>query len=285
MTRAGNQPDGAERITIREPRLGRMPLDLREVWRYSDLLGLMVWRNTVVRYKQSVLGIGWALIRPVVSMIVFSIIFGRIAKLPSDGTPYPIFTYVALLPWTYFTGALSSTSSSLVGNMGLLQKVYFPRLILPLSSICMGLVDFAVSFLVLIGLMIYYHDAVHLTWGVALLPFFLLLAMMVALAFGLWLSALMVKFRDIQYMVPFLTQIWMYLSPVAYTATLIPPKWQVLYALNPMTGVINGFRWALLGKTDPDWMSLGISVAVTLVVLVSGLYFFRMTERTMVDVI
>ncbi|MFT7513933.1 MAG: lipopolysaccharide transport system permease protein [Candidatus Omnitrophota bacterium] len=285
MTRAGNQPDGAERITIREPRLGRMPLDLREVWRYSDLLGLMVWRNTVVRYKQSVLGIGWALIRPVVSMIVFSIIFGRIAKLPSDGTPYPIFTYVALLPWTYFTGALSSTSSSLVGNMGLLQKVYFPRLILPLSSICMGLVDFAVSFLVLIGLMIYYHDAVHLTWGVALLPFFLLLAMMVALAFGLWLSALMVKFRDIQYMVPFLTQIWMYLSPVAYTATLIPPKWQVLYALNPMTGVINGFRWALLGKTDPDWMSLGISVAVTLVILVSGLYFFRMTERTMVDVI
>lgn len=262
-----------------------MPLDLREVWRYSDLLGLMVWRNTVVRYKQSVLGIGWALIRPVVSMIVFSIIFGRIAKLPSDGTPYPIFTYVALLPWTYFTGALSSTSSSLVGNMGLLQKVYFPRLILPLSSICMGLVDFAVSFLVLIGLMIYYHDAVHLTWGVALLPFFLLLAMMVALAFGLWLSALMVKFRDIQYMVPFLTQIWMYLSPVAYTATLIPPKWQVLYALNPMTGVINGFRWALLGKTDPDWMSLGISVAVTLVILVSGLYFFRMTERTMVDVI
>jgi lipopolysaccharide transport system permease protein len=238
-----------------------------------------------IRYKQSVLGIGWALIRPVVSMIVFSIIFGRIAKLPSDGTPYPIFTYVALLPWTYFTGALSSTSSSLVGNMGLLQKVYFPRLILPLSSICMGLVDFAVSFLVLIGLMIYYHDAVHLTWGVALLPFFLLLAMMVALAFGLWLSALMVKFRDIQYMVPFLTQIWMYLSPVAYTATLIPPKWQVLYALNPMTGVINGFRWALLGKTDPDWMSLGISVAVTLVVLVSGLYFFRMTERTMVDVI
>lgn len=285
MSEHATIPDPARLVTVREPARGRLRLDLAEVWRYRELLGLMVWRNTVVKYKQSVLGLGWALVRPVVSMVVFTVIFGRMAKLDSDGVPYPIFAFVALLPWTYFAGALAGTSGSLVGGSGLLHKVYFPRLVLPLATVCTGLVDFALSFLILAGMMIWYHDAIQVGWGIVLLPFFLLMAMASALAFGLWLSGLMVRYRDVQQLVPFLVQTWMFLTPVVYSSAEVAEPWRVVYYLNPMAGVVDGFRWALLGTPAPDGLSLAVSLSVVALVLVSGLYFFRKTERTVADII
>lgn len=285
MSEHATIPDPARLVTVREPARGRLRLDLAGVWRYRELLGLMVWRNTVVKYKQSVLGLGWALVRPVVSMVVFTVIFGRMAKLDSDGVPYPIFAFVALLPWTYFAGALAGTSGSLVGGSGLLHKVYFPRLVLPLATVCTGLVDFALSFLILAGMMIWYHDAIQVGWGIVLLPFFLLMAMASALAFGLWLSGLMVRYRDVQQLVPFLVQTWMFLTPVVYSSAEVAEPWRVVYYLNPMAGVVDGFRWALLGTPAPDGLSLAVSLSVVALVLVSGLYFFRKTERTVADII
>jgi len=277
--------DDSEIITIREPSKGWLSLNLGEVWRYRELLQLLVWRNTVVRYKQSVVGIGWAIIRPVTSMIVFSIIFGGLAKLPSDGIPYPIFTYVAILPWGYFAGCLTGTGTSLVSGAGIMKKVYFPRLILPLSTLFTGLVDFAIAFIVLIGMMVWYHDYISISWGIVCLPLFLLLAMLTALAVGLWLTSFAVKYRDIQHLLPFISRIWMYLTPVVYSANLVPPRWRLVYALNPMAGVINGFRWALLGKSAPDWSGMAVSSCVTLIILITGLYYFRRTERTFVDIV
>lgn len=268
-----------------EPSKGWLSINLREIWRYRELLQLLVWRNTIVRYKQSVAGIGWAVIQPVTSMVVFSVIFGQLAKLPSDGIPYPIFTYVALLPWNYFAGCLSGSSQSLVGGAHLVSKVYFPRLILPLSTLFTGLVDFAVSFTVLIGMMVWYRHQIAVTWGIVLLPMFLLMAMMAALAVGLWLTSLMVKYRDVQHVLPFLVQVWMYLTPVAYSAGLIPDRWRLVYALNPMAGVIDGFRWALLGRSQPNWGAMAISAVATTVLLLSGLYYFRRTEKTFVDIV
>jgi lipopolysaccharide transport system permease protein len=285
MSEHATIPDPARLVTVREPARGRLRLDLAEVWRYRELLGLMIWRNTVVKYKQSVLGLGWALVRPVVTMVVFTVIFGRMAKLDSDGVPYPIFAFVALLPWTYFAGALAGTSGSLVGGSGLLHKVYFPRLVLPLATVCTGLVDFALSFLILAGMMIWYHDAIQVGWGIVLLPFFLLMAMASALAFGLWLSGLMVRYRDVQQLVPFLVQTWMFLTPVVYSSAEVAEPWRVVYYLNPMAGVVDGFRWALLGTPAPDGLSLAVSLSVVALVLVSGLYFFRKTERTVADII
>jgi lipopolysaccharide transport system permease protein len=285
MSEHATIPDPARLVTVREPARGRLRLDLAEVWRYRELLGLMIWRNTVVKYKQSVLGLGWALVRPVVSMVVFTVIFGRMAKLDSDGVPYPIFAFVALLPWTYFAGALAGTSGSLVGGSGLLHKVYFPRLVLPLATVCTGLVDFALSVLILAGMMIWYHDAIQVGWGIVLLPFFLLMAMASALAFGLWLSGLMVRYRDVQQLVPFLVQTWMFLTPVVYSSAEVAEPWRVVYYLNPMAGVVDGFRWALLGTPAPDGLSLAVSLSVVGLVLVSGLYFFRKTERTVADII
>lgn len=285
MSEHATIPDPARLVTVREPARGRLCLDLAGVWRYRELLGLMIWRNTVVKYKQSVLGLGWALVRPVVSMVVFTVIFGRMAKLDSDGVPYPIFAFVALLPWTYFAGALAGTSGSLVGGSGLLHKVYFPRLVLPLATVCTGLVDFALSFLILAGMMIWYHDAIQVGWGIVLLPFFLLMAMASALAFGLWLSGLMVRYRDVQQLVPFLVQTWMFLTPVVYSSAEVAEPWRVVYYLNPMAGVVDGFRWALLGTPAPDGLSLAVSLSVVALVLVSGLYFFRKTERTVADII
>ncbi|MFP6905957.1 MAG: ABC transporter permease [Verrucomicrobiota bacterium] len=285
MSEHATIPDPARLVTVREPARGRLCLDLAEVWRYRELLGLMIWRNTVVKYKQSVLGLGWALVRPVVTMVVFTVIFGRMAKLDSDGVPYPIFAFVALLPWTYFAGALAGTSGSLVGGSGLLHKVYFPRLVLPLATVCTGLVDFALSFLILAGMMIWYHDAIQVGWGIVLLPFFLLMAMASALAFGLWLSGLMVRYRDVQQLVPFLVQTWMFLTPVVYSSAEVAEPWRVVYYLNPMAGVVDGFRWALLGTPAPDGLSLAVSLSVVALVLVSGLYFFRKTERTVADII
>lgn len=260
---------------------------LRDLWEYRELLYFFVWRDIKVRYKQTLLGVLWILIQPVVSTLVFSALFGRFLGISSNDIPYPLFTYVALLPWNYFATALSRAATSLVGSAHLITKVYFPRLIIPLSSTLAGLVDFAVAFLVLIGLMIYYD--VPPTWSLLLLPALTLLTMLTALGFGLWFSALNVRYRDINYVIPFLVQIWMYVTPVFYGPTLIPTRYRSLLGLNPMTGVVEGFRWALLGETLwnlalPPWTLL-VSLGGVLVVLISGLLFFYRTERAFADIV
>lgn len=275
-----------EAITVRQPAAGSLRLDFGELWRYRDLLLMLVWRNAFLRYKQSVVGVGWALIRPLLSMLVFTVIFGRLAGMPSDGMPYPLFTYAALLPWTYFAGCLGGSAASLVGGAHVLTKVYFPRLILPLSELFTGLIDFLVSLAVLAILMVWYRSSVTVSWpGLALLPLFMLAAMATALAFGLWLTALSVRYRDIQQLMPFVIQIWFFLTPVVYPASLLPPAWRLVYSLNPMTGVVTGFRWALLGGAPPDWAGFGLGLGVTAAVLAGGLCYFRRTERTLVDII
>jgi lipopolysaccharide transport system permease protein len=270
-----------------QPTRGLAALQLRALWEYRELLYFLVWRDVKVRYKQTALGITWIILQPVISMIVFSILFGGLLNAPSNGVPYPIFAYAGLLPWNYFAGSLTRSSQSLVGSAHLITKVYFPRLIIPLSAVLSGLVDFAVAFVVLIVLMVWYRIAP--TPAILFLPGFLLLAMATALGFGLWLAALNVRYRDVNYLVPFLVQVWMYLTPVVYSATLIPQQWRWLLALNPMTGVVEGFRWALLGNNLAETAAPGglfaVSVAITLAVLVSGLFFFRATERTFADVI
>ena len=273
--------------TIIEPSRGWSALHLRALWDYRELLYFLVWRDLKVRYKQTVLGVAWIVLQPVVTMVVFSLLFGGLLKVPSGGVPYPIFAYAALLPWNYFAGSLSRSSTSLVGSAHIITKVYFPRLVIPVSGVVSGLVDFAIAFLVLAGLMVFYGIAP--TPAIALLPGFLLLAVVTALAFGLWLSALNVRYRDVNYLVPFLVQIWMYLTPVLYGSTLIPEPFRFLLALNPMTGVVEGFRWALLGghlaEAQPPGALLALSMAITLAVLISGLAFFRRTERSFADFI
>ncbi len=279
--------EGRGQVTIRRPSRGFVSLGLGEVWAYRDLLQLMIWRNTIVRYKQSVVGIGWAVFRPLIQMVIFSIIFGRLAKLPTPGqVPYTIFTYVALLPWTYFAAALTGASNSLVDSAGMATKVYFPRVILPLSNVVAGLIDFAVAFAVLAVMMFWYRDRITVVWSaVACLPLFLALAVASAFGAGLWLSALMVKYRDVKHVLPFLIQCWMYVTPVAYTAELVPDRWRLVYGLNPMAGVIDGFRWALLGRSQPHWGGLAASAAVATVMLLAGLCYFRRVERTYADIV
>lgn len=274
-------------VIVIEPSRGWVSLQLRDLWEYRELLYFLVWRDVKVRYKQTALGIAWIVLQPVVSMVIFSVLFGGLLKVPSGGVPYPIFAYAALLPWNYFAASLSRSSTSVVGSAHLITKVYFPRLVIPISGVLSGLVDFGVAFGVLIGLMAYYR--VSPTPATALLPAFLLLAMLTALGFGLWLSALNVRFRDVNYLIPFLVQIWMYLTPVVYGSTLIPERFRFLLGLNPMTGVVEGFRWALLGNRLADAQAPGvlfvISIAITLLVLVSGAIFFRRTEDTFADII
>jgi lipopolysaccharide transport system permease protein len=269
--------------TVIEPPKGWAPLELKEVWKFRELLFFLTWRDIMVRYKQTALGAVWAILQPVLTMVVFSIIFGGLAKLPSNGIPYPIFTFTALLPWQLFAFALTNSSNSLVGDQKLISKVYFPRLVIPLSSVLAGVVDFAIAFVVLLGLMAWY--GIHVTPAVLLLPVFLLLALTSAMAVGLWLSALNVQYRDIRYVVPFLTQFWMYATPIAYSSELIPEQWRWLYSLNPMTGVVEGFRWAILGKSNLDLLSLGISAAVVVALLIGGLYYFKRMEASFADVI
>ena len=271
----------AEHIHI-EPYQGRIPLNLKEFWRYRELLYFLVWRDIKVRYKQTLLGAAWAIIQPFFTMVVFSIFFGRMAQMASNGYPYPIFSYTALLPWTYFSGALSLAANSLVGSGGLITKVYFPRLIVPVSSVLSGLVDFAFAFLVLIGMMIFYGYAP--TVYTILLPLFLLLALVTALGVGLWFAALNVKYRDVRYLIPFLTQFWLFATPVVYPSSLLEQPWRTLYGLNPMVGVVEGFRWALLGDRPPELMIL-VSAIVSVLLLVSGVYYFRRTEDTFADLI
>ena len=237
----------------------------------------------MVRYKQTALGAAWAILQPVLTMVVFSIIFGGLAHLPSNGIPYPIFTFTALLPWQLFAFALTNSSNSLVGSQNLINKVYFPRLVIPLSSVLAGVIDFAIAFLVLLGMMAWY--GIVLTPALLLLPVFLLLALTSAMAVGLWLSALNVQYRDIRYVVPFLAQFWMYATPIAYSSELIPEKWRWLYSLNPMTGVVEGFRWAILGRSNLDPFSLGISAVVVVALLIGGLYYFKRMEASFADVI
>lgn len=269
-------------VLVIRPSKGFLRLNLGDLWEYRELLYFLVWRDIKVRYKQTVLGAAWAIIQPVMTMIVFSIFFGRLAKVPSDGIPYPVFAFAALLPWQLFAFALTESSNSLVGSQNLITKVYFPRLVIPLASVLAGLVDFAIAFVVLFGLMLYYH--ITPTAAVAWLPLFVGLALATALSVGLWLSALNVKYRDVRYTIPFLTQLWMFATPVAYPSSLIPQPWRTWYGLNPMAGVVEGFRWALLGKSGGPGLLLWVSVAAVLILLVGGLFYFRRMESTFADI-
>jgi lipopolysaccharide transport system permease protein len=258
-------------------------LPLAELWAYRELIYFFVWRDIKVRYKQTAIGAAWAVLQPLLTMIVFSLFFGRLAHIPSEGLPYPIFYYSALLPWMYFAAALQNSTTTIVENQRLVTKVYFPRLALPLASVLSGLVDFCVSFLMFIVLMLYYR--IHVSWAILMFPAFLLLAVLTALGVGLWLSALNAIYRDVRYVVPFLVQFWMFASPVAYPSSLVPAKWRWLYGLNPMAGVIEGFRWSLAGRGAPPVRLIVVSSAVVLVVLLSGLAYFQKMETTMADVV
>jgi lipopolysaccharide transport system permease protein len=269
-------------FVIQPPR-GLGSLDVAAVWEYRELLYFLVWRDVKVRYKQTFIGASWAIFQPAMTMAIFTVIFGNFAKIPSDGLPYAVFAYTALLPWTYFSTALSRCATGLVSNANLITKVYFPRLIVPLASVIAPAVDFLFAFLLLLGLMAWF--GIVPTWGILVLPLFFLLAMITALAIGLWLAPLNARYRDVGHTIPFLTQFWMFASPVVYPVSLIPESWRLLYSLNPMVGVIEGFRWALLGKGDTDFSPMLVSVAVVLVLLVGGVVFFKRMERTLADVI
>jgi lipopolysaccharide transport system permease protein len=272
-----------ETITVIEPSKGWLRVDFRELWAYRELLFFLSWRDISVRYKQTVMGASWAIIQPLLSMVIFSVFFGKLAKIPSDDVAYPIFSYAGLLPWQYFSSAMSDSAKSMVGQGKILSKVYFPRLIVPLAAVLPPIVDFAIAFVILIGLMIYYGVAI--TWRMAWLPVFLLLALATALGVGLWLSAMNVRYRDIGYVIPFLAQFWMYASPVVYPASMLPERWRLIYALNPMTGVIEGFRWALLGTSTPPGPITLISAGVVIVLALSGMFYFRRVEDTFADII
>jgi lipopolysaccharide transport system permease protein len=268
---------------VLEPSRGWISLQLASLWEYRELFFLLAWRDIKVRYKQTALGIAWAVLQPVLTMLVFSLFFGYLGGLPSDGLPYPVFAYAALLPWQLFAHSLAASANSLVLNQSLITKVYFPRLVVPLAAVVVGLVDGGFSLLVLVGLMYYYG----ISPGLALLtiPLFLTLALAAALVVGIWLSALNVQYRDVQFTIPFLTQCWLLATPIAYSSSLIPEAWRFWYGLNPMVGVIEGFRWALLGQARPLEHSLLLSVLVTGVFLSGGLIYFRRMERTFVDVV
>ncbi len=257
-------------------------LRFREVWEYRELLGFLALRDIKVRYKQTVFGIAWALIQPFFTMLVFSLFFGRLAKMPSDGVPYPIFCYAAMVPWSFFAGAVSHAADSLVGSANLISKVYFPRIIMPMAVMLSGLVDFLVAFALVIGMMAYYHmiPTLQIIW----LPAFLLLALVTALGVGLWLAALNVQFRDVRYTLPFLVQFWLFVTPVAYPSSLLPEPWRTLYGINPMAGVVEGFRWALLGTAAPGPI-IAVSAVFALVFLVTGLFYFQRMESIFADII
>ncbi len=278
-----------ETITLIQPTRGLAALQLRAVWQYRELLFFLAWRDIKVRYKQTALGVAWIVLQPLLSTVVFTVLFGVLLDVPSDGAPYALFALAALVPWQYFAGSMSRVGTSLVNSANLITKVYFPRLIIPLSGVISTLVDFAIGFGVLAVLLIVYRTP--LTANVLWLPAFLLLAVVTALGFGLWLASLNVRYRDVNYLIPFLLQIWMYVTPVVYGSTLIPERFRWLMALNPMTGVVEGFRWALLGGPGVSGQGSGsaaltaISAVISVVVLVSGVVFFRNTERTFADVI
>jgi lipopolysaccharide transport system permease protein len=257
-------------------------LNLRELWTYRELLYFLIWRDVKIRYKQTALGAAWAVIQPLFTMLIFTLIFSRVAGIRSDGIPYPIFAFAALLPWTFFANAITSSGNSLVSSAHLITKVYFPRLLIPAAAVGAGLVDFAVAFVTLIPLMFYYH--VQLSLNILLLPIPIVLILLLALGMGMWLSALNVRYRDVRFAVPFMIQIWMFLSPIAYPASVVPEKWQLLYSLNPVTGIVEGFRSTLLGQPF-KWATLGISAVITLVVLIYSSLQFRKMEKSFADII
>lgn len=281
---AENYPNSAEiPFLVIEPGKGWVSLKLNELWVYRELLYFLTWRDIKVRYKQTALGAAWAIIQPLFTMLVFSVFFGRLAKIPSDGIPYPIFSFAALVPWTFFANGLSQASNSLVGNSNLLTKVYFPRLVIPISTVISGFIDFALSFAVLLLMMVYYGKlpTLNIIW----LPFFLLLALITALGVGLWMSALNVEYRDVRYVVPFITQFWMLATPIAYPSTMLSEPWRTVYGLNPMVGVIEGFRWALLGSgTGPGAMT-AVSTVVSILALITGAFYFKRMERNFADIV
>jgi lipopolysaccharide transport system permease protein len=279
----GGERTAAMRVIEIRPSQGWRSLGLRELWAYRDLLYFLIWRDVKVRYKQTAIGAAWAIIQPFFTMVVFSLFFGQLAKIPSEGVPYPIFSYAGLLPWTFFATGLAQASNSLIGGANLVSKVYFPRLLIPISAAVTGVVDFALAFIVLIGMMLYYgiHPTLAILW---IVPLFLL-ALVTALGVGLWLAALNVQYRDVRYVVPFLIQLWMYATPVIYPSSLLHGVWRTLIGLNPMSGVVDGFRWALLGVGEAPGEMLGVSVITSLAILLTGALYFRRMERAFADVI
>jgi lipopolysaccharide transport system permease protein len=270
------------RVRLYQRRKGWAVFDWKELWEYRELLYFLIWRDVKVRYKQAVLGAGWAVLQPAMAMVIFTVIFGRLVKLPTDGSPYPVFVYAGLLPWTFFANAVTTASTSLVNSANVITKVYFPRVIVPLAAVGAGLVDFAVAFGLLLILLIWYR--VPITPLFALLPVFLLLAIVAAVGVGTILSALTVNYRDFRWVLPFAIQVWLYATPVTYTSSVVPPKWRVAFGLNPMAGIVEGFRSAALGH-PPLWTLIGTSTVVSVALLVLGLFYFQQVERTFVDVV
>lgn len=257
--------------------------DMKEVWEYRELLYFFAWRDLKVRYKQTLLGISWAVIQPFFTMIVFTIFFGRLAHIPSENVPYPIFSYTALVPWTYFANNITNISTTLVSQRGIMEKVYFPRIIVPLANIISGLLDFSIAFVVLIAMMLFY--GIFPTPAIVFVPLITLFSVVAALGAGLWLSSLNVLYRDVGYAIPFLVQFWLFATPIAYPSTIVPARWRIVFGLNPMTGVVEGFRWALLGAGEGlDPLGLAVSVIIVVILLITGLLFFRKNERNFVDV-
>jgi homopolymeric O-antigen transport system permease protein len=275
--------DGRRYALRIEPSRGWVSLKVRELWDYRELLYFLVWRDIKVRYKQTVLGAAWAIIQPFFTMLIFTLFFGRLAKVPSDGIPYSIFTFAGLVPWMFFANGLNQSATSLVTSANLLKKVYFPRLTIPIATVLSGVVDFAISFMVLLAMMLYYHllPTARLIW----VPVFLLLVLITSLGVGLWLSALNVEYRDVRYIVPFLTQFWLFATPIAYPSSLLPPAWRTVYGLNPMAGVVEGFRWALLGTNAAPGPIIAASALAAMVVLVTGAFYFRRMEKTFADLV
>jgi lipopolysaccharide transport system permease protein len=278
---AGISRDQSTPLITILPSTGWVPLRLRDLWEYRELVYFFVWRDVKVRYKQTVLGAAWAIIQPLFAMIIFAVFFGRLAKMPSDGIPYPLFAYAALVPWTFFSNAMTQASNSLAASAGLITKVYFPRLAVPLASVLSGIVDFVLAFAVLVVLMLWY--GVGFSFRLVFLPMLVLLATMTALAVALWLSALNVEYRDVRYAVPFLAQFWLFATPVAYPSSLLAEPWRTIYAINPMVGVVEGFRWALLNAGSAPGPMMVVSSLASLVLLIGGAYNFRRLERTFAD--
>jgi lipopolysaccharide transport system permease protein len=274
---------GAQGIVLIGPSRGWRALDLGELWRARELLYFLVWRDVKVRYKQTAFGAAWAILQPVFTMLVFSLFFGRLARIPSDGVPYPVFSLTGLVPWTFFAYGLTQSANSLVGSQHLVTKVYFPRLVLPLAGVLSGLVDFVLAFVVLVGMLVYY--GITPTPAALLLPLFVLLALVTSLGVGLWLSALNAQYRDVRYVLPFLTQIWLFVTPIAYPSSLLDGVWRTVYALNPMVGVVEGFRWALLGTTPAPGAMLAASSAAAVAILIGGAFYFRRMEKIFADVV
>ena len=277
-----NNSSALPRLRI-APSRGWVPLKLSELWEYRELLYFLIWRDIKVRYKQTALGASWAIIQPFMTMVVFSLFFGHLGKMPSDGLPYPIFTFAALVPWAFFANGLNQSSNSLVGSSNLITKVYFPRLIVPLASVFSGIVDFLIAFGVLLGMMLYYGlvPTLNILW----LPLYVLLALVTSLGVGLWLSALNVEYRDVRYIIPFITQFWLFATPIAYPSSLLPEPWRTIYGLNPMVGVVEGFRWALLRTNSAPGPIVAVSASAAVLILVSGAFYFRRMEKTFADIV